>query len=454
MTTHAPAGRTRAGRRGIAGCLLLVLGLVGSALVGCGGPATPNTVRVVALWTGPEETAFRQVLARFQRQSGITVEYTGGRQVPAALQEAVRKGNPPDVAVLSDPQSFRTYVAQHALRPLDGVLDSRQLNAQYPSQWLDITRAGMNAQYAVVVKASLKSLIWYDPRVFAARHYAAPRTWEELIALDRQAVHAGISPWCTGLESTSASGWPGTDWIEDILLHQSGPAVYQKWIAGSLPWTSPEIKQAWQRWGQIVATPGAINGGPRSALVTNFAAAGTAMFRHTPGCLMDHEASFIMSTYSTTTTANGAAAQAGTDFALAPFPQIDPRYSNAVEVGADLAGMFTDTPQAHALIAFLASEQAQEIWPSLAGSGALSVHTAVPLTVYRDPLSAAMARIVTGRPSSGSPAATTLSFDASDSMPAAVGNAFSQATLQYAAHPDELDSILTALDRVRAHTTH
>jgi alpha-glucoside transport system substrate-binding protein len=412
-------------------------------------------VRVFALWTGSEEAAFRQVLARFQRQSGITVEYTGGRQVPAALQEAVRKGNPPDVAVLSDPQSFRAYVAQQALRPLDRVLDSRQLNAQYPPAWLDITRAGMTVPYAVVVKASLKSVIWYDPQVFRAHRYAPPRTWDELIALDHQAIQAGTSPWCMGLESTSASGWPGTDWIEDILLHQSGPAIYQKWIEGSLPWTSPEIKQAWQRWGQIVATTGAINGGPYSALVTNFAAAGTPMFQRPPGCLMDHEASFIMSTYLATTLANGAAAQAGTDYTLVPFPQIDPQYSNAVEVGADLAGLFTDTAQARALIAFLASEQAQEIWPSLAGSGALSVNTAVPLSIY-DPLSAAMARIVTGRPSSGSPAPTTLSFDASDSMPAAVGNAFSQATLQYLAHPgpNQLDSILTALDQVRAHTAH
>jgi alpha-glucoside transport system substrate-binding protein len=439
--------------RRITGCLLLVLVLAGSALVGCAGPAAPNTVRVFALWTGPEQAAFGKVLDRFQAESGITVEYTGGLQVPAALQDAVRKGDPPDVAVLSDPQSFHTYLSQHALRPLTGVLDPRQVAAQYPPAWLDITRAGTNTPYAVVVKATLKSLLWYDPHVFAARHYTPPRTWDQLIALDSHAIHAGIAPVCIGLESGSASGWPGTDWIEDIVLHEWGPVEYRKWISGSLPWTSPEIKQAWQRWGQIVATPGAIDGGPPSALVTDFAAAGTGMFTRPTGCLLDHEASFIMPTYSGNPVADATLAQPGRDFAVVGFPQIDPQYGNAVEVAADLAGMFTDTPQARALIAFLATPAAQQIWPGLPGGGVLSVNTAVPLSVYPDPTSRAMAQIVTGRASSGSAGTSTMSFDASDSMPTAVGDAFCQAILQYVAHPDQLDAILAALDRVRAHTT-
>jgi alpha-glucoside transport system substrate-binding protein len=317
-----------------------------------------------------------------------------------------------------------------------------------------LMRAGSSSYHAVVVKASLKSLIWYDPQVFRARGYEPPRTWDELTALNGRAIPAGTPPWCMGLESTPASGWPGTDWIEDILLHQSGPVTYQKWIDGTLPWTSPEVKQAWQRWGQIVATAGAIDGGARSALITNYGSAGAGMFRRSPGCLMDHQASFITANYSATTTANGKAAQPGKDFDLVAFPRIDDRYSNALEVGADLAAAFTDTPQARALVAFLASPEAQQIWPEIAGSGALSVNTAVPLSVYGNPIATTMARMVTGRASStsASPAPTTLSFDASDLMPAAIKTAFYQAVLQYVANPSQLDDILTRLDRVRSHT--
>jgi alpha-glucoside transport system substrate-binding protein len=316
-------------------------------------------------------------------------------------------------------------------------------------------RAGQQTYYAVVVKASLKSLIWCDPKVFRADHYGPPQTWTELTALSRRAADAGTSPWCLGLESTSDSGWPGTDWIEDILLHQSGPEIYQSWYKGTLPWTSPQVKQAWQRWGEIVGSSRMMDGGARSALITNYGNAGGGMFRKNPGCLMDHEASFIMANYSTTLAQNGKVAQSGADFNLVPFPWIDDRYANALEVGADLAGMFRNTPQARALIQFLASKDAQQIWPGVPGSGALSANTDVPLSVYGNLLFTNPAKIITGKAaaslSSGS-APLSLSFDASDEMPAAVRTAFYQAVLQYVADPRQLDGILSRLDSIRTRT--
>jgi alpha-glucoside transport system substrate-binding protein len=436
--------------------ILVTMPTLGSALVAC-GPARTETVTVMALWTGPEEAAFRRVLARFRERTGITVRYSGGPETPAALATAVDRGSPPDVAVLSDPVAFRGYLARGKLTALDGVLDPRQLDRQYPASWLSLMRAGSNHYYAVVVKASLKSLLWYDPAVFRARGYLPPRTWEEMNALSRTAIRAGTAPWCLGLEAAPASGWPGTDWIEDILLHQSGPDTYQRWINGTLPWTSPEVEQAWRRWGQLVGNPGAIDGGARSALITNFANAGTGMFHRNPTCLMDHQPSFITATYSTAVTAvtaDGTTARPGQDFDLSPFPQIDPRYANALEVGADLAGMFHDTPQARTLLAFLATPEAQQIWPEIPGSGALSVNTAVPLSAYPTSISTTMARMITGRSTStATPTApTTFSFDASDLMPAALRIAFQQAVLQYIADPAQLPDILSRLDRVRSRT--
>jgi alpha-glucoside transport system substrate-binding protein len=427
---------------------------IGSTSAGCGGPTPPGTVTVLALWTGHEATEFRRVLTRFQERTGITVNYTGGREAPTALAQAVDKGNPPDVAVLSDPVAFQDYVTRHKVIPLDGVVDPQQLSGQYPDSWLRLMLAGSSRYYAVVVKASLKSLIWYDPQAFRALGYRPPRTWGDLNAFNQNAIRAGTPPWCMGLESTSDSGWPGTDWIEDILLHQSGPGTYQRWIDGTLPWTSAEVKQAWQTWGQIVATPGAIDGGGRSALITDYASAGAGLFRKSPGCLLDHQASFITAPYSATALEGGGLAQPGRDFDLFAFPQIDARYTNALEVGADLAGMFTDTPQARSLMAFLATSEAQQIWPGIPGSGALSVNTAVPLSVYGNPAAATMARMITGRTSStsASPNPTTLSFDASDLMPASIRTAFYQAVLQYVANPGQLDDILTRLDQVRSHT--
>jgi alpha-glucoside transport system substrate-binding protein len=430
---------------------LVLISLV--ALASCGSSGSAGSVSVTAVWTGAEGKAFEQVLARFEQTTGITVNYTGDPEVSATLADAVAKGDPPDVAVLSDPASFQNYVSQHRLKPLNGVLDAAQMQEQYPSSWRSLMQAGTHTYYAVVVKASLKSLIWYDPAVFQAHGYTVPATWDQLAALTHKAAGSGGSPapWCLGLESPAASGWPGTDWIEDILLHQSGPAVYQNWADGQLSWTSAPVVAAWKHWGQLIGGQGAIDGSARSALITDDANAGSGLFATRPGCLMDHEASFAMANYSSTLTGNHRDAQPGTDFDLAEFPQIQPKYANSLEVAADLAGMFRDTPQARRLLAFLASPAAQEVWTHRAGSGVLSVNTAVPLSVYRDRTSTAMARMITGQAFSGrrSTVPLTLSFDASDLMPAPMRTAFYQGVLQYVADPGQLSSILAGLDRIR-----
>lgn len=422
---------------------------VAGGLGGCTRVDRHGSVTVMALWSGSEEAAFRQVLDQFERRTGITVRYTGGREIPTAVAQAVNKGDPPDVAVLSDPATVRSYVQRGKLKPLDTVLDTRRLGEQYPTSWLEVMRVGTGLPHAVVVKANVKSLVWYNPQTFRAHGYTPPRTWAQLEALTRAAASDGIPAWCLGLESTSTSGWPGTDWIEDILLHESGPETYRRWIDGELSWTSPQVRSAWQRWGRLITGAGAVNGGRSSALVTHYGNAGAPMFDTTPGCLMDHQASFIASRYTALTRADGRPVQPGTDFDVFAFPRIDDRYAGALEVGADLAGTFTDTPQARALLAFLASPQAQRIWPELPGSGVLSVNTAVPLSVYPDPIATRLARMVTGRSASGATVPPTLVFDASDLMPAQLTAAFHQAVLAYVAAPERLDELLHALDRIR-----
>jgi alpha-glucoside transport system substrate-binding protein len=302
---------------------------IASGATGCGRTETVGSVTVLGGWTNAEAAEFETVLDLFEDETEIRVEYTGTRDSANVLASMVDSGNPPDIAVLSDPYLLRRYAAHDTILPLDGVVDGHRLAVDYPAQWLDLMRMDTSSVRAVVVKATLKSLVWYSPAAFAAGSYRVPRTWTELTALSRQATDSGVAPWCLGLESTPASGWPGTDWIEDIVLHESGTTVYQEWAGGDISWTSPEIRGAWRRWGEIVARPGSVYGGATAALLTNFAEAGTPLFAAPPGCLLDHEASFVMGSYATKRISGGRTALPGLDFAAFPFPQIDPRYANA-----------------------------------------------------------------------------------------------------------------------------
>jgi alpha-glucoside transport system substrate-binding protein len=246
------------------------------------------------------------------------------------------------------------------------------------------------------------------------------------------------------MADSSNSGWPGTDWIEDIVLHQSGLQVYDQWVAGNLPWTSAPITRARQAFGQVAATPGLVPGGTPAELATDFGTVGQSMFTRPSGCYLDHEGSFITGFYSQDElghSSSGGHPRPGTGFSFISFPPFTPADRNNIEVAGDLLGMFHDTPAARSFIAYLTTPQAQEAWSGLSGGGAISVNKDVPLNDYPDPISRDVAKILTQ--------ATNVRFDASDSMPPTMQSAFYNAVLEYLDNPGQLQAILRGLDQVQ-----
>lgn len=382
-------------------------------------------VTVLGPWTQDEQTAFLRVLDGFTRETGITVRYQGTRAQNQVLRGDLQQGTPPDVAVLSNPAELARYARSGELKPLDDVLGAEAAEAFSP-QWLKLQQLGGSVGYAVAVKADLKSIVWYSPKTFAG---PVPSTWDELVALSRR-LAAGQPPWCLGMGAPPNSGFPGTDWIEDILLHRAGPAAYRGWAAGRLPWTDPAVRDAWQRWGELVLAPGAVRGGSTAALLTTFSDAGKALFASPPGCALEHLGSFAIGGYE-------HAGRPDRDFRFFPFPGAE---GGPSEVSADLAGMFRDTPAARRLMAYLAGERGQRIWPS--GGTTFSVHRQLlGQDVYGSDVTRRIAATLAG--------GTGLCFDASDLMPSAMTSAFYQAVLEYLAHPDRLDALLEQLERVR-----
>jgi len=371
----------------------------------------------------------------FEDQTGVKIEYEGTRDLNAILTTRVQGGNPPDVAGLPGPGQMAEFARAGKLVDLSSVLDQSAVKEQYSEDWLKLGSVD-GKQTGIFIKAALKGPIWYNvkelPKVSGG---STPKSWEELSALSQKIAATGATPWCVGLGSGAASGWPGTDWIEDIVLRQAGPDKYDQWWQGTLTWSSPEIKGAWQTWGQIVGNEKMVFGGRQAILATNFQEAGNPLFSTPPRCYLHHQGSFITDFF---VKANPNLKPIE-DFNFFPFPDIDPRYAGAVEVGGDLFGMFRDTPQARALLKYLTTPDAQAIW--VKRGGALSPNKRVSLDTYPDQISRQSAQALIS--------AKTVRFDASDLMPEAMNNAFFKGILDFVQEPGSLDSVLADLDRVQ-----
>lgn len=390
------------------------------------GSLAGQTVTVIGTWGGSEQDAFMAMVKPWEEQTGATVKYTGTRDLNTVLTTGVASGVLPDLAGLPGPGQMAEW--KDSLVDLSGVLDMSTYTAETAPALVQLGQVD-GKSVGVFIKTAVKGLIWYNPKTVGDLSSSAPASWDALQALITQDKSKAAAPWCLGVESGAASGWAGTDWIEDIVLRQAGPDVYNSWWQGKTKWTDPAIKQAFQTFGDVVANS---YGGSKAVNATNFANAGDPLFKSPPGCLFLHQASFI--------TGLGAfkTATSGTDYNFFPFPDINTQYSGAVEGAGDLFGMFHNTPASASLMAYLVTAPAQDIW--VKAGGALSANKNA--TSYPDDISKRSAAMLQN--------AKTFVFDASDLMPSAMNSAFWAAIVEYVNKPDQLDSILAGLDKAQA----
>lgn len=398
----------------------------GSVEPGASAP-TGQEVTVIGTWTDAEQEAFLAMVAPWEAETGNTVKYQGTRAINDILAAGIPTGVLPDLAGLPGPGQMAEYAAAGALKPLDDVLDVATYEDETSPALVDLGKVD-GTTYGIFIKAAVKGLIWYNPNL---HDYSddPPATWDDVWAQGQANQGDAEALWCLGIESGDASGWPATDWVEEILLHQAGPEVYNQWWAGEIPWTDPDIRTAVETYVEVVENS---YGGGTNAVATPFDEAGDPLFADPPGCAFFHQASFItgLGAFETHT--------AGTDYNAFPFPAFNDEFATAVEGAGDLFGMFHDTEAAKSLMRYLVTAEAQDIW--VQRGGALSPNKNA--TSYPDDISAIMGGMLTG--------AEALVFDASDQMPTAMNAAFWSHMVSLTAGQETVDEALEALEAVRA----
>jgi alpha-glucoside transport system substrate-binding protein len=394
--------------------LLLVLGL-GAACAACGGAARSQAVTIMVPWsmnTG-EYRAFAAVKDQFERETGIKVRPQVTRAVAQQLDADLSAGNPPDLVDLPNPGAVEQYEAEGHLQPVTVDLSG------YDQPWRGLAESAKGTVYAVPVKADIKSLIWYDTSAVTS----PPASWQ---ALENLSGHG--TPWCLGLASGSTSGWPGADWVADLLLSRHQAGDYTKWLAGQLSWKSPEVTDAWQTWGSLMRYGAAVDGGVKGALFTPFNNAARGMAAGS--CQLEHGA--LSATGLTSTAGYGYVVLPSVSGAAAPMM-----------VSGDFMGLFTSNPDARKFLTYLASDEAQKLWVRQAGGHAFSADRAVLPGAYPAGVQRQIAALL--QPS----ARTALCFDAGDMMVPDMSTAFQQAALRYINKRGTLPTLLDGLQKTQ-----
>jgi alpha-glucoside transport system substrate-binding protein len=370
--------------------------------------------KTVSVYTGiiaPEDALYIKAFKAFTACTGAKVSYEGDKSFEAQVLVRAKAGNPPDIAIVPQPGLLKQLVATGKAVPAPAAT-AANVDKYFSPSWK--AYGTVNGKfYAAPNSANVKSFVWYSPKTFAANGWKIPTTLDELKTLSDTIAKSGkMKPWCAGIGSGEATGWPITDWMEDMMLRLYGPDVYDKWVNHTIPFNGPESTAALDAVGAYLKNPAYVNGGlgnVKSIATTTFQNGGLPILKNQ--CAMHRQANF----YATIFPAGTSVGENGAVYAFY-FPAKDAT-SKPVLGGGEFLLAFASRPEVQAFQTFQSTPYYANLRAQLAAAsgGFISANTGLLLTSVHTPIDKLSTQILQD------PKAV-FRFDGSDQMPAAVGS--------------------------------
>jgi alpha-glucoside transport system substrate-binding protein len=405
----------------------LVSAAQAEARTAAGGAKLGGTVTIVGVANGAEGDDLVKAMKPFEDATGVTIKYTGSEDQTGVVQAAVLAGNPPDIVDGQGAGIMKAYAAQGKLKSMDDIVGADVLKKNFNSGLLD--GVTVNGKVYGIWGEVDAFMVWYNAKTYAGPKN--PTSYAQLDAWAKKQAASGTAPWCMALEAGAGTGFPAQSWIENIFLKMYGPTEMAKWANGQLPWTSPEVKAAFQRFGEVATSKTMVNGGPTAVVSTSIVNYGTGLFSNPNRCSLElwgnYAAGLIQSQYPSV--------KIPADLDFFPVPADTPSGATAENIAGHVMFAFNDAPQTKAFLKYWASPQAASL---VAATGRWSVgNRNVPLSAYPNPAMQRSAELLTK--------ASVLSPGPATTAPSATVTAWNKAIINYVQDPSTLDDGLASI---------
>jgi alpha-glucoside transport system substrate-binding protein len=421
--------------------LMLVLAACGSddneASGGSGSGQSKDTGKISILTAmEPEESDALQGVVDDALDGKVEYQPTFEASADFEQQAKIRVegGNPPDLAMYPQPGTVVELAKSGKAIALEDMgFDIDELKDLYGDYFLSLGEYN-GKHYGMPTNINLKSMVWYPKDDFDKAGYKVPETWDDLIDLSDQIKADGSTPWCVGFESGGATGWPATDWMEDLVLRTAGTDTYDKWVKHEIPFDDPAIKKAGELFGKIMFTDGYVLGGAKNTPSIAFGDAPKPMFDSPPKCWLHRQANFINAFFPED-------AKAGVDYDWFTFPKVD---EQGILFGGEFLVAFRNAPEVKDFEERFSGKDIQCAAGGTQAASRISPNVQVGPDCYANELLAGASEVLTKalKDDSGR-------FDASDMMPSAVGSgSFWTGMVKYLqGGPNSLDGVLRDIEK-------
>lgn len=366
-------------------------------------------VTIMGAFGGDEEKSFNKSMEEFTKSTGIKIQYVSDQDFTTTIKSKVRAGDSPDIGLFPQPGGIIELAGQGKVQPIDTYLDYDGLKATLVPGFLDSVNY-KGRVYAAPMRMAVKSIVWYNQATYGASgNSKSPATLQELAQITDKIKASGVAPWCMGWESAQATGWVGTDWIEEYVLRMYGPDVYDQWIYHKIPFNDPRIVKAFDEFGKLAKTQGNVFGGSNAILSTAFAKSILPAFATPPSCMLERQGNFAITFFP-----SDVKSDLDTRVGIFVFPKYDGGFKGQpILGGGDLAALFNGNDKdAQEVMKFLTSDKFGGPWAK--DGGWLSPHKTFNQANYPDETTRSIAKMAYD--------ADVFRFDGSDVMPKSVGS--------------------------------
>jgi alpha-glucoside transport system substrate-binding protein len=407
---------------------IAIAAISGLALTGCttaspgsgsSSAAGSSTVTVYGPWSGAEAVEVQASWASWAKKNDVTIKYSGDANFAANIATKIQGNSLPDVAIFPQPGLLVAAIKSGKVVESDAGTKAN-VDKNFSKDWQNYITVG-GKLYGTPLDANVKGYVWYSPAEFTKLGVSVPKTYAELLSDTATiAQKTGAAPWCAGFNSGSASGWPGADWLADLVLRDEGPTVYDNWVSGKVKFTDPKIATAMDDLGKILKNPSYVNAGFGNVASINSTAFGDVAAPLASGkCIMTHQANFLEAQFASVKTASGAIPKVGPTGDIWAFmlPPTKSGAGDSVTGGGDFAAAFSKDAATTKVMNYLSSAAYVNSLVGAKGSSFISANKGVNASLVTDPLLHS-AELTLQDPK------TTFRFGADDLMPEAVEAAF------------------------------
>jgi alpha-glucoside transport system substrate-binding protein len=422
----------RRGRKSLAALTAIAAAV---ALAGCGsGGDSGGDDKSVTIWSSldqPVQDGLEKVLVEKAKADGIKINWQKVENINQLIMQKIQANDTPDIAFIPQPGVVGDIVKRGKAEPLDDVVDMAALEESMTPGTLESGTVD-DKLYGLLVSMNVKSLVFYPKKAFEKAGYKAPTTIDELNTLTDQIKSDGTPPWCMGIESDTSTGWPATDWFEDLVMRYGGADEYNKWVKNETKFDSDVVREAAAEFEKLMFTEGNVLGGRKSIASNNFGTAGNPMFDAKPGCMLYKQGTFITGFFPKEATADLDA-----NVGVFGFPPVEAGGEDPVLGGGDLATMLDDSASTKSVMKMLAET---DIGEEAAGTSSfISPHKDFDATKYPNEVTRTSAKVAYD--------STAFLFDGSDQMPGEVGaGSFWKDMTAWISGQQDLDTTLKNID--------